>query len=357
MADSANQKSTIVRAFGRRIAAARTGLRTLERVTPGLAARLAARWWFTPPHPRRRRTAVAGQRFLTPLAADPTWATRTRWQPPVGRRFAVPAVARGLVVAQVWGQGPTAYLLHGWGGWRGQFAHLIEPLVVAGLRVVALDTLGHGESGSGRLGGRRSTLVEAAEALTAVASVTGPAHAIIAHSAGCQAAALAVRCGLAADRLVFLAPMRDPMPYARQFATAVGLGPRTWPRFIARVERTVGRPLTDFDLPRQAAGADRALPPLLVIHDRHDRDSAYHDGAAVARAWPGAQLMTTSGLGHRRLLADPDVIDATVAFAAAQRTAEPRYQGRLHHPGDIDQSMSPQTTGPDDTTCATARSG
>ena len=44
----------------------------------------------------------------------------------------------------------------------------------------------------------------------------------------------------------------------------------------------------------------------------------------AAAAWPGARLITTSGLGHNRLLADRGVI-ATIVDAAApeQRLATP----------------------------------
>src|SRR5690606_31214133 len=105
------------------------------------------------------------------------------------------------------------YLLHGWGGWRGQLAALVAPLLAAGYRVVAIDGPGHGETGPGRLGGRRTTPVEFSEALAAVVAVIGPAHAVVAHSAGATATGFAVRDGLAADRLVFIAPMANPMTY------------------------------------------------------------------------------------------------------------------------------------------------
>jgi hypothetical protein len=41
------------------------------------------------------------------------------------------------------------------------------------------------------------------------------------------------------------------------------------------------------------------------------------DGAAIAAAWPGARLHVTSGLGHRRLLRDPNVIAEVVEFVTA----------------------------------------
>jgi hypothetical protein len=42
---------------------------------------------------------------------------------------------------------------------------------------------------------------------------------------------------------------------------------------------------------------------------------------AITRAWRGAEMLMTDGLGHRRILRDPDVVATAVAFVAA-RTAE-----------------------------------
>jgi pimeloyl-ACP methyl ester carboxylesterase len=54
--------------------------------------------------------------------------------------------------------------------------------------------------------------------------------------------------------------------------------------------------------------------PALIFHDRDDRDVPYAHGEEIAGAWPGAQLVPTSGLGHRAILRDPDVIRRTVTF-------------------------------------------
>ncbi|MDQ3224635.1 MAG: alpha/beta hydrolase, partial [Gemmatimonadota bacterium] len=60
--------------------------------------------------------------------------------------------------------------------------------------------------------------------------------------------------------------------------------------------------------------ARRMKAPALVIHDRGDTDVPYVQGAEVASAWPGAELLTTSGLGHRAVVRDPEVIRRTIDF-------------------------------------------
>ena len=85
-----------------------------------------------------------------------------------------------------------------------------------------------------------------------------------------------------------------------------------------RIESRVGRSWSAFDV---AALAPSLAAPLLVIHDRDDGEVPWQHGLAITRAWRGAGLLTTDGLGHRRILRDPDVVAAAVAFVAA-RNAE-----------------------------------
>jgi pimeloyl-ACP methyl ester carboxylesterase len=280
---AALQKSTIVRTFG-----------LLERVGPGLGTRWAERLWFTVPRPPARRDD----------AASP------------GRRFQLP-VEGATVTGEAWGDGPVVYLMHGWGGWRGQLGALVDPLVAAGHRVVAFDAPSHGDSAPGPAGPRRSTILEFADALAAVVAANGPANAVVAHSLCATAAAFAMRGGLAVGRAVFVAPMADPLPYTRVFAGRLGFGERVRTRLVRRVERRVGLPMSAFAVPAMA-GSLATPPPLLLIHDREDAETRWSDSAAIAEAWPGARLVSTTGLGHRRILRAPAVVAEVVAFTGSR---------------------------------------
>jgi pimeloyl-ACP methyl ester carboxylesterase len=78
-----------------------------------------------------------------------------------------------------------------------------------------------------------------------------------------------------------------------------------------RLERRLGFEWEEMDVPALAGSMQM---PLLVLHDRDDREIGWDNGAAIARAWPGAQLVTTSGLGHHRIVSDPDVIRQVLEF-------------------------------------------
>jgi pimeloyl-ACP methyl ester carboxylesterase len=284
------KKSTTVRFFSAP-PAVRAAFTVLDRAAPALAARWAERIWFTLPRPAAPPPIVA----------------------PDGRPFTVD-VNGSRVAGVAWGTGPAVYLLHGWAGNAGQLSPFIQPLVSRGFRVVAFDAPSHGRSGPGAFGSRSSSILEFSAALTAVVAAHGSAHAVIAHSMGGAATAVALCDGLRAGRVVLVAPMASPESYARQLGTTLRFGEATYQRLIARVERRVGAPMHHFDVP--ALGRAVAMPPTLVVHDRSDTFTPVSDGAAIAAAWPSARLHVTAGLGHRRLLRDPDVIAEIVEFIA-----------------------------------------
>lgn len=264
--------------------ALRSGLAALGAIAPGLAARASERLFLTPPRhaaPPHEREAVAR-------------AERVAFGHGGG-------VLRGFRM----GAGPAVLLVHGWGGRAGQMAPFASALATAGCTAIAFDGPGHGRS-SGRL----ASVAHFADALADVASATG-ARAVVGHSMGGAAVTLALSRGLSAGAAVIVAAPRTPSTWFAQFSESLALAPAVRELVRARVERRVGLRMDDVDLPRLAPPAPA---PLLVVHDRADREVAFEDGEAIAAAWPRARLHATDGLGHRRILRDPGVVAATAAF-------------------------------------------
>jgi pimeloyl-ACP methyl ester carboxylesterase len=288
---SSLNKSTIVRL---RNASLRGYYRYVGPVAPGRAGRAARDLWFTAP-PR--------------MAEQPV--------PERSQPFEVEAqghAIRGLV----WGDGAagTVYLVHGWGGRGAQFAAMVTPLVDAGHRVVMFDAPAHGDSDHGPAGPGRTNGVEFAKALDAVFCRFGPAEAVVAHSMGTISTYLALRYGwLGAGRLVFIAPMVDAESLFDQFQQSLGFGPRVRRAFDRAVDEFVGVPLGEFDARVQARHVDPR--PTLVITDRGDRQTPYADVVDFADSI-GAPLVTTEGLGHRKILRDPAVVERVVDFVSAE---------------------------------------
>lgn len=277
-----------------RIRALRLGFQALRLVSHDLACRGAERLFSTPR--RRRETEV--ERAL--LRTGRTFHFRSK-----GLRL------RG----HVWGEGPAVLCLHGWEGQGSQFHAFVEPLAQAGFSLLTFDQPGHGGSQ-----GRRSGPLDWAQASLDLVAQVGPVHGVVAHSLGAAGIAVAMDHGLQVPRAVFLAPPARPDPFYFGVLALLGFPKSEHPAALEAYARRAGLPPERI---RLHSLTPRLTPPTLVIHDRTDREVPWSDGKAIAEAVPQGHLLSTEGLGHRRILRDPGVIEASLAFLKQGEATNP----------------------------------
>ncbi|HSK77610.1 MAG TPA: alpha/beta fold hydrolase [Thermoanaerobaculia bacterium] len=266
-----------------------TGLNALGRTVPPLAGRWALDLFCTPmrhPEPAREKELL-----------------RT------AEAFTVP-FQNAQLAAHAWGEGPAVLLVHGWSGRGAQLGAFVQPLVDAGHRVVAFDLPAHG-----RTPGRRLNGFDGRDAVLRMGEAVGPFQAVIAHSFGAVCTTLALKEGMVAGRVAYLAPACHLDQAVRGFARQLGL---SWPvewGLREEMERTFGPGVW-----AQVSGSVIARSfrlPALIVHDIEDAEVPWREGQSLAHAWPGARLITTSGLGHRRILRDEGVVREAVELVRA----------------------------------------
>jgi len=261
-------------------------------LAPGLAGAWAERLFLTPPPPRVEATA------LDLIDARSTFLVHK---------------ARNIAVWE-WGwqsrEAPAVLLAHGWGGHAAQMRAFVFSLLAAGYRVVGFDQPAHGLSE-----GRLTSLVDFADVLAAVAASRGPVHAVVAHSLGAAAAAFALSRGLPVKNAVLVSPPSDVAGYSRRFARWHWIPEPVRRSMQAAIEERYGVRWEELDIERVAA---RVNARALVIHDRDDSVVPWRHGERVARAWPGARLLVTKGLGHGRILRDGAVAQTAADFIAGK---------------------------------------
>lgn len=224
---------------------------------------------------------------------------------------AVPT-AVGTLQAYAWGEGPRVVLVHGYGGRGAQLTPYVGPLVSRGFSVVAYDAPGHGASP-----GSSVALPEVALALHGVVAHFGGAHAVIAHSVGGAATSLAVHQGLDVARVALVAPPADLSLWFDRFSEGLAV-PDTLARGVRRnVERRLNAPLHTF---KAEAIGHNVHVPLLVVHDERDREVPFAHGERVVQSVPRGILVKTSGLGHRKILANEEVVRRVVGFVTEDVT-------------------------------------
>jgi len=262
-------------------------LRLAHRWSPALATRLALQLFFTP---------LPGKQQARARAVPAPWtATRHPFEGGEVTTWQRPDAAPGR---------PRILLVHGWAGDAQQWRPLGDRLAAAGFDPVLLDLPAHGRSD-----GARSTLPQWVRALFAVSARLGPWQGIAAHSLGALAAAHAVARGLPAKRLALVATSPPPRQFLRWFAGVLGPGEALAARMQDAIERREGVPMEQFE---PGWLGSRLTQPTLVVHDRDDRTAPLGGAEGLAGAIAGARLVTSSGLGHRRVLAEASVLEEIV---------------------------------------------
>jgi pimeloyl-ACP methyl ester carboxylesterase len=288
MATPRKKKSTTVRAPWM----VRAAFAAAERIAPGPAAKKLGELWFRLPAGPERRLRGRAPADAAVFTVDTEYG-------------------------QVWGyergQGPLVYAIHGWGGSTGDFEFLAGSLVAAGMRVVAMDLPSHGNAGPGPQGERHSNGVHLARAAREVIDKFGQPHGVLAHSLGCLIAVHAMRqstADLDATRLALIAPFIGGREgFGSTLNSIVPVGPRILERLFPTVEERFGVTIDEIALIDPPVAA-----PTLVVHDMGDRPNPFRHGKALAEAWPNAELLATTNLGHRRVLTSPAVNSSVVRF-------------------------------------------
>jgi pimeloyl-ACP methyl ester carboxylesterase len=244
--------------------------------------------------------AEAVDRFMTPRPPRET----LRNDELLGR--GTPVVLTCGLAATAWGTGPTVLMAHGWESRRTHWSAFIGPLVDAGFQAVAVDAPAHGESP-----GQRTHALEYGLMLVQTGRQLGPLAGIVGHSFGAAAAAIAIHRGLAAVRAVLISGPASLDSVLRRWARGHRIAEEAIPDFLRLVETRVGESVENFDLTRLTTQLNT---PVLIIHDRNDKEIAVEEAIALAASWSGSKTFITERYGHRRIMFAQDVVAEVVRF-------------------------------------------
>jgi pimeloyl-ACP methyl ester carboxylesterase len=114
------------------------------------------------------------------------------------------------------------------------------------------------------------------------------------------------RNGVTAPRNVFVSPNVIIDDAVHRFSRMVGLDESDRVTLEERLAEHTGFGVDALRLPNLVG--ERADHSALVIHDRDDREVDFEHGERLAELWPTARLHETTGLGHRRILRDEEVL-------------------------------------------------
>ncbi|AQW32609.1 alpha/beta hydrolase (plasmid) [Ralstonia syzygii subsp. celebesensis] len=255
-------------------------------------------------------------RFCLKLFLTPGRKQRPAWEQ---AHYSTAAIRReafedGNVAVYRWGRSDRKVLLcHAWGGRGTQLADFVPALLARGYEVLAFDAPGHGDSD-----GKQTDMVAYTRLIAWMAERFGPLHAIIGHSFGAGNTIYSRRVhGFPVARMALLGCFSDGEWIIDRFAELLHI-PAAAARHMKSIHeaRHHGKVRwSDFKLARMLG--DESIPVLLV-HDRKNMEIPYFHAEAFQRESAGRiPLLTTEGLGHRKIVRNPDVIAQVCDFLGA----------------------------------------
>jgi len=269
----------------------RTVYNTIGRVFPDFFANHAHQLWFTT------------MRFKTPAYELPALKSATQ------ETIDINGVK---VTAYSWQDNAvttdkTLLFVHGWTGRGTQIVHYIKPLNAMGYRIISFDAPAHGNSS-----GQQTSMFEFTDMVFAMNERYGPFDAAITHSVGGLVLMYAMSLGLKINRVACICPPLNFDEITNNFQKILNLPESIMKILVRKTYVFHGQTL------RNAVNALNNAPKMtgkaLLIHDQDDDQFSWHDSEKIAQAWPDAQFIKTTGLGHRRIIHDKAVIQNILEF-------------------------------------------
>ncbi|ADB31573.1 conserved hypothetical protein [Kribbella flavida DSM 17836] len=220
------------------------------------------------------------------------------------------------VVTYAWGDGERPVLLvHGWRSRASRFVVFIERLLELGYSPVSYDAPGHGDSP-----GPAGTILDHERVIRSLATRYGGFDGVVAHSLGVPFVLYALRGGVAAERVVTISGFADFDYLADAFCRALGLGPRANQALRRSIERRLFA--GDRDIWTRFSVGPGSVDLLSIHNDEDDVVTPDQAPRLLTAYGPRATFRQTTGLGHRRIMTDPDVVAEAVAFLRGSDVAE-----------------------------------
>lgn len=211
---------------------------------------------------------------------------------------------------------PLIMLVHGWTGRGSQMGALAQALQKSGFRVLAFDNHAHDNTP-----GKSSTIFKQSEVQRALAekfsSVNSSIYGIVAHSFGGMVTAYSLSQGMEAQKVICLSPPARFDFLLERFTRSLRMDDKVRDYILARFKSEYGE-----DLQQRVSATTTSQQlghiPALIIHDKDDIDVPISESELLHQAWPNSVLKKTKGLGHRRILYNPQVIEEVVSFLKPQ---------------------------------------
>lgn len=250
----------------------------------------------------------ASKLFITPIKHKIPKREIEMDEKSIQQMITIPAIDRKVNVYQ-YGKSDTGkkvLLVHGWSGRGTQLCKIADELIKLGYVTVSFDAPAHGKSP-----GNSTIMVDFIASIIEIDKQFGPFEAVIGHSLGGMSVMNAIKQGLTVDKAVIIGSGDIVQDITDDFVAKLGLKPIISKLLCDRFEQKYGGKMNDYSAYK---AAETTLIPTLVIHDKNDPEVPVKAGINIRQHLKNGELMLTEKLGHRKILADHQVIEKIINF-------------------------------------------
>ena len=218
----------------------------------------------------------------------------------------VPSIDKEVTIYE-YGYSKTKILLaHGWAGRGTQLYEIADKLLENGMMVVAYDAPAHGQSQ-----GKQTDLPECIETLKHINETFGPFDAAVGHSFG-GITILNVQAEQPIfKRIVTIGIEGSIGTIIDEFTKKIQLKQKV----ATKVKEQIGTAFkSSVETLSPYEVAKKIDIPILVLHDTQDKDVDVSSAFRLRQNLKNGLLLITNGLGHRKILRDPKVIQRIIEF-------------------------------------------
>lgn len=197
-------------------------------------------------------------------------------------------------------------LVHGWSGRGTQLVKIADELINQGFAIVSFDAPAHGKSK-----GNFSIMTEFIASIHEIDKQFGPFDFAIGHSLGGMSVINAIREGLNVKKAVCIGSGDSIQDIIDDFIQKLHIHPKYGGKLRDYFERKFGSKMEDYST---SVAAKKVAIPILIVHDTNDDDVPVKAAYSIASALSHSELFITTGLGHRKILGNKEVINRIIEF-------------------------------------------
>jgi pimeloyl-ACP methyl ester carboxylesterase len=251
-------------------------------------------------------TIYAAKLFTTPIKHKLPKREIRMDKDSVQQMITIPVIHKKVNVYKYGNGSKKILLVHGWSGRGTQLCKIADEMIKLGFGIISFDAPAHGKSP-----GNSTIMVDFIASIIEIDKQFGPFEVAIGHSLGGMSVLNAIKEGLQIEKAVIIGSGDVVQDITDDFIAKMELKPEISNLLCDYFEKKYGGKMDDYSAYK---AAERTVIPTLVIHDENDPEVSVKAGMHIYEHLKNGELMLTKGLGHRKILADYQVIEKIINF-------------------------------------------